>query len=124
MKVGLVWAGEPRKEDFKANSVDRRRSLTLGVFARLAAIPGAAFHSLQIGEAGVQAKAPPLGMEVIDWTSHIRDFADTAAFIDELDLVVTVDTSVCHLAGGLGKPVWVRSRFDACWRWLGHRNTW
>ncbi|AWJ92822.1 hypothetical protein Sp245p_23555 (plasmid) [Azospirillum baldaniorum] len=122
LKVGLVWAGEPRKGDLKANSVDRRRSLTLDALAPLAAIPNIAFHSLQIGEAGAQAKAPPPGMEVIDWTGHIRDFADTAAFIDELDLVVTVDTSVCHLAGGLGKPVWVLSRFDACWRWLGHRE--
>ncbi|MDW7556751.1 tetratricopeptide repeat protein (plasmid) [Azospirillum brasilense] len=122
LKVGLVWAGEPRKGDLKANSVDRRRSLTLDALAPLAAIPNIAFYSLQIGEAGAQAKAPPAGMEVIDWTGHIRDFADTAAFIDELDLVVTVDTSVCHLAGGLGKPVWVLSRFDACWRWLGHRE--
>ncbi len=122
LKVGLVWAGEPRKNDMKANSVDRRRSLTLDAFAPLAAVPDIAFYSLQIGEAGAQAKAPPPGMEVVDWTGHIRDFADTAAFINELDLVVTVDTSVCHLAGGLGKPVWVLSRFDACWRWLGHRE--
>ncbi|CAO3382935.1 tetratricopeptide repeat protein [Azospirillum argentinense] len=122
LKVGLVWAGEPRKGDFKANSVDRRRSLTLAALAPLAGVQGVVFYSLQIGEAGAQAKAPPPGMEVVDWTGHIRDFADTAAFIDELDLVVTVDTSVCHLAGGLGKPVWVLSRFDACWRWLGHRE--
>ncbi|GAA4256637.1 tetratricopeptide repeat protein [Azospirillum formosense] len=122
LKVGLVWAGEPRKGDMKANSVDRRRSLTLAAFAPLAAARGAVFYSLQIGEAGVQAKAPPPGLEVIDWTAGIRDFADTAAFIEQLDLVVTVDTSVCHLAGGLGKPVWVLSRFDACWRWLGHRE--
>ncbi|OYD84886.1 tetratricopeptide repeat protein [Azospirillum brasilense] len=122
LKVGLVWAGEPRKEDMKANSVDRRRSLTLSALAPLAAATGAVFYSLQIGGAGAQAKAPPAEMEVIDWTGHIRDFADTAAFIAELDLVVTVDTSVCHLTGGLGKPVWVLSRFDACWRWLGHRE--
>ncbi|MBB3265032.1 tetratricopeptide (TPR) repeat protein [Azospirillum sp. OGB3] len=122
LKVGVVWAGEPRKEDIKANSVDRRRSLTLAALAPLAAATGTVFYSLQIGAAGAQAKAPPAGMEVIDWTAHIRDFADTAAFIAELDLVVTVDTSVCHLAGGLGKPVWVLSRFDACWRWLGHRE--
>lgn len=121
LKVGLVWAGEPRKGDAKANSVDRRRSLSLAAFAPLAALPGAAFYSLQIGEAGAQAKMPPAGLEVIDLTAGIRDFADTAAFVEQLDLVVTVDTSVCHLAGGLGKPVWVLSRYDACWRWLGHR---
>lgn len=122
LKVGLVWAGEPRKDDVKANSVDRRRSLTLAALAPLAAVPGIAFYSLQIGEAGAQAKAPPPGMTLIDRTGGIRDFADTAAFIEQLDLVVTVDTSVCHLAGGLGVPVWVLSRFDACWRWLGHRE--
>ena len=50
------------------------------------------------------------------------DFADSAAFIEQLDLVITVDTSVCHLAGGVGRPVWVLSRFDACWRWLKGRT--
>ncbi|WP_167525407.1 tetratricopeptide repeat protein [Roseomonas genomospecies 6] len=122
LKVGLVWAGEPRRDDFKANSVDRRRSLTLAAFAPLAGIPGVAFYSLQKGEAGAQAKAPPPGLEIVDWTGDLRDFADTAALVERLDLVISVDTSVCHLAGGLGRPVWVLSRFDACWRWLDHRE--
>lgn len=123
LKVGLVWAGEPRKDDFKARSVDLRRSLTLAAFGTLAQVPGVAFYSLQKGEAGAQAKASPPGMTITDWTDELTDFADTAALIEQLDLIVTVDTSVCHLAGGLGKPVWVLSRFDACWRWLDNRET-
>lgn len=122
LKVGLVWAGEPRRDDFTSNSVDRRRSLTLAALAPLAAVPGVAFYSIQMGEAGAQAKNPPTGMALVDWTAVIVDFADTAALIEQLDLVITVDTSVCHLAGGLGRPVWVLSRHDSCWRWLERRE--
>ena len=65
---------------------------------------------------------PPAGLSIADWTDDLRDFADTAALIETLDLVITVDTSVAHLAGALGKPVWVLNRFDACWRWLLNRT--
>jgi ADP-heptose:LPS heptosyltransferase len=54
---------------------------------------------------------------------QVDDFMDTAAIIQNLDLVISVDTSVVHLAGALGKPVWVLSRYDACWRWLRNRET-
>ncbi len=64
----------------------------------------------------------PPGMTVHDWTDELDDFADTAALIEALDLVITVDTSVAHLAGALGKPVWILNRFDACWRWLTDRT--
>ena len=57
-----------------------------------------------------------------DWTDELTDFADTAALIEALDLVITVDTAVAHLAGALGKPVWILNRFDACWRWLADRD--
>ena len=53
-----------------------------------------------------------------DWTDELQDFADTAALVEALDLVISVDTSVVHLAGALGKPVWVLNRYDQCWRWL------
>jgi Glycosyltransferase family 9 (heptosyltransferase) len=59
---------------------------------------------------------------VVDWTDDLRDFADTAALIANLDLIITVDTAVAHLAGALGKTVWVLTRFDACWRWLTGRD--
>ncbi|MCW2241333.1 hypothetical protein [Azospirillum canadense] len=125
LRVGLVWSGDPRPHSPKANAVDRRRSLTLDDFAPLGAIDGAAeriaFDSLQKGSAA-QAEDPPNGLALIDRMDEIGDFADTAALITGLDLVTTVDTSVAHLAGGLGKPVWVLSRFGGCWRWLTNRD--
>jgi len=126
LKVGLVWSGDPRPHSPKANAVDRRRSLTLAALTPLAAVPGVAvecvFVSLQKGPPAAQAKEPPPGMELIDWMDEVGDFADTAALIACLDLVITVDTSVAHLAGALGKPVWVLSRFGGCWRWLVNRD--
>ena len=116
-KVGLVWAGSSRLP-----SIDARRSLSLAQFAPLAAIPGVQFISLQIGEPAVEAKTPPAGLRLVDWTGKIGDYADTAALVAGLDLVITVDTSVAHLAGGLGKPVWILSRYDGCWRWLQGRE--
>ena len=61
-------------------------------------------------------------MVLHDFTEELTDFADTAALIDALDLVISVDTSVVHLAGALGKPVWLLNRFDTCWRWLEGRD--
>ena len=61
-------------------------------------------------------------LPVMDWTGEIGDFADTAALVDALDLVISVDTSVAHLAGALGKPVWLLHRFDGSWQWLIDRD--
>jgi ADP-heptose:LPS heptosyltransferase len=61
-------------------------------------------------------------MALYDFTADLHDFADTAALIDGLDLVISVDTAVAHLAGALGKPVWLLNRFDTCWRWLLDRD--
>jgi tetratricopeptide (TPR) repeat protein len=122
LRVGLVWAGSPRTADPAANAVDRRRSMSLAQFAPLGTVPGVSFVSLQKGERAEEAKAPPAGMQLRDWTDELWDFADTAALIAGLDLVISVDTSVVHLAGALGKPVWVLNRYDACWRWLHGRT--
>lgn len=121
-KVGLVWAGNSRKHDPDANAIDRRRSVTLQQFAPLAGIANIQFVSLQKGEPSTQALQPPNGMQLVDMTSDLQDFEDTAALITNLDLIITVDTSVAHLAGALAKPVWVLSRFDGCWRWLNGRE--
>jgi tetratricopeptide (TPR) repeat protein len=121
-KVGLVWAGSSRPDNLGANAIDRRRSMPLRHFAPLAAIPGICLISLQKGEPAAQARTPPAGMILHDWTDELADFADTAALVDNLDLVISVDTSVAHLAGALGKPVWVLNRFDQCWRWLRDRD--
>jgi len=58
----------------------------------------------------------------LDWTAELEGFADTAALVEALDLVISVDTSVAHLAGALGKPVWLLNRFDTCWRWFAERE--
>lgn len=121
-KIGLVWAGSPRPDLADAHAVDQRRSMRLEQFAPLAGIEGVHFFSLQKGEGtALQAQTPPAGMALADLMDEARDFADTAAFVAALDLVIGVDTSVIHLAGGMGKPVWVLSRFDGCWRWLLER---
>lgn len=121
-KVGLVWAGDPRPHQPDANQIDRRRSMPLAGLAPLAGVPGVTFVSLQKGAPAAQAQTPPNGMTLLDWTNALHDFADTAALVECLDLVISVDTSVAHLAGALGKPVWLLNRFDTCWRWLLDRE--
>ena len=120
-KIGLVWAGSPRLDESRFAAVDRRRSMTLRHYALLASIPGLCLVSLQKGEPAGQARTPPDGMVLHDWTSGLDDFADTAALVEALDLVISVDTAVAHLAGALGKPVWILNRYDQCWRWLRGR---
>ncbi len=119
-KVGLVWAGSPFSQQPRAQAMDRRRSITLRHYAPLASIPGLCLISLQKGEAASQT--PPDGMILQDWTAELNDYADTAALVDGLDLIISVDTSVVHLAGALGKQVWVLNRYDQCWRWLRGRT--
>lgn len=120
LKVGLVWSGDPRRSDRAAFLTDRRRSIPIDQFGVLTRVPNVRFYSLQKGEG---ALAPvPKELDIIDWTAELRDFADTAALVRNLDLVVTVDTSVAHLAGALGRPVWLLSRSDGCWRWMLERT--
>ena len=78
--------------------------------------------SLQRGIEAAQVKTPPSGMTIYDPEDEIIDFYDTAAMIGCLDLVITVDTAVVHLAGAVGVPTWVLSRHDNCWRWFGSRK--
>jgi hypothetical protein len=113
-KVGLVWAGLPQYAD------DAQRSLPLAQLAPLGAVSDVTFVSLQTGAAG-QAITPPAGLTIHDASPGLRDFADTAALVAALDLVVSVDTAAAHLAGALGKPVWLLNRFDTDWRWMVDR---
>jgi Flp pilus assembly protein TadD len=122
MRVGLVWAGGQRHGLTNLIIADRRRSITLDAMAPLAEASGISFISLQKGEPAAQAAHPPAGMALHDFTADLHDFADTAALIDGLDLVISVDTAVAHLAGALGKPVWLLNRFDTDWRWLLNRD--
>ncbi len=119
-KVGLVWAGSPRIGEPRAHHADRRRSIPLAAFAPLAEVPGVRFVSLQKDAVADPAAASALGL--IDMMDQVTDFADTAALVAALDLVIAVDTSVAHLAAAMGKPVWLLSRFDGCWRWLAGRT--
>ncbi len=123
LRIGIAWAGDPRPGHApEVRAVDRRRSMPMSNYAPLARIAEISLVSLQKGEAAHQAASPPCGMTIWDFTEDLTDFADTAALIEALDLVITVDTAVAHLAGALGKPVWILNRFDACWRWLTGRT--
>jgi tetratricopeptide (TPR) repeat protein len=122
LRVGLCWAGNARADQPAAHAIDQRRSMALARFAPLAGVAGASFVSLQKGDAAGEAGEPHAGLALCDWTDALEDFADTAALIESLDLVITVDTAVAHLAGALGKRVWILNRFDACWRWLVERD--
>lgn len=110
--IGLVWAGNPEV------TADPRRSIPLERFAALAGAREMSLISLQKGQSASAALAPPGGLRIHDWTAELADFADTASLVAALDLVISVDTSVAHLAGALGKLVWLLNRFDTCWRWM------
>mgnify|MGYP001309132679 CR=1 FL=1 len=114
-RIGLVWSGGRRTKSADVLT-DKRRSTTaeqvLGALTPVAA----ALVNLQLGPRR-EDLAAWRGQPVCDLMDHAKDMADTAALIENLDLVISVDTSVVHLAGALGKPVWLLSRWDGCWRW-------
>ena len=121
LRVGLVWAGSAHADDPGAHLIDQRRSLAFSDFAPLFDLSGVHFISLQMHESLGQA-SKLTDARVLDPMSAVTDFADTAAIIANLDLVISVDTSAAHLAGALGQRVWLLSRFDGCWRWLRDRE--
>ena len=108
-KIGVAWAGS------SAHLADHRRSIPPDRLRPLLALEGFHFVSLQ-------KDATRTGLPLTDLTVELTDFADTAALVANLDLVIAVDTAVAHLAAALGKPVWLLDRFDSCWRWLVGRS--
>ncbi len=119
--VGLAWAGSPHADDAGAHLIDQRRSIALAELAALGDVDGVHLVSLQ--KTRPVAREDDLsGPTLIDPMAEVDDFADTAALVANLDLVISVDTSVAHLAGALGRPVWLLSRYDGCWRWLHGRE--
>jgi tetratricopeptide (TPR) repeat protein len=116
LKAGLVWAGNPEHAN------DQRRSLDLAALAPLLATPAVSFASLQVGPRAADLRKSPAAAEVIDLSARLADFAETAAAIEQFDLVITVDTSVAHLAGGLGKPTWLLLPWVTDWRWMLDRQ--
>ena len=112
MRVGLVWRGNQQFADMR-----RKRDLPARLLERLA-VGNVSFVSIQPGAVAGEWGALPLH----DWTRELDDFAASAALVASLDLVIAVDTAVVHLAGALGRPVWLLNRFDTCWRWLRDRD--
>ena len=115
-KVGLVWAGSP------AHGNDRYRSCRLECFAPLTKIGAVRLYGLQAGEAAAQMDELAGTMPVTNLSKELKDFADTAAAIENLDLVISVDTSVLHLAGAMGKATWALLPFAPEWRWMLNRQ--
>jgi tetratricopeptide (TPR) repeat protein len=113
--VALAWAGRP------THSNDANRSLALADLAPLA-LPGITFLGIQKGPAAAQATAAPPGMNIVPLDTEIADFEDTAAILSLADLLISVDSSPAHLAGGLNRPAWVMLPFLPDWRWLLHRS--
>jgi hypothetical protein len=116
-RIGLVWAGNPRADTPMLAHIDWRRSIPPDRLAPLFELTGLQFFSLQ-----KDGPAAPAHFPLNDLMGEVADFADTAALVANLDLVITVDTAVAHLAGALGKLVWLLNRFDTCWRWLEDRR--
>lgn len=108
LRVGLFWSGNPH------HPRNASRSIALALWTPILEQEGVSFFSLQ---KDADARAPNL----VDWSSEFADMACTAALVETLDLVITVDSCMAHLAGALGRRVWLLNRFDSCWRWLEHR---
>ncbi|HEY4744740.1 MAG TPA: tetratricopeptide repeat-containing glycosyltransferase family protein, partial [Desulfuromonadaceae bacterium] len=114
LRIGLVWAGQEKPDPF--------RSIPLRAHIPLLSHPQVEVYSLQIGRGVEEMAGLPAECTIIDRTDRIADFADTAALIANLDLVISIDTAVAHLAGALGKPVWTLLPFVPDWRWLLERD--
>src|SRR5262249_43727700 len=114
-KIGVAWAGSPLHRN------DARRSIDIEALAPLFQLDGVRWFSLQAGDHAADLARLPEG-RVPDLATHLTAFAETAAAIAHLDLVITVDTAVAHVAGALGRPCWVMLRFRPDWRWLTERE--
>ena len=127
LKVGVVWNGGFRAKQPELWATNARRNIPLDVFAGALRSIDVDFFSLQKGD---PAESAIHGRELEYWpqgnffnfASELKDFSDTAALIENLDVVVSVDTATAHVAAALGKPTWILNRFDSCWRWLRDRD--
>ncbi|MGA9071523.1 MAG: tetratricopeptide repeat protein [Terracidiphilus sp.] len=117
LRVGLAWAGNP---NYKA---DRLRSVKLNTLLPLLRIPGVTWISLQKGPSAEELSALPADLNIRDGSSRDRDLAETAALVATLDLVITTDTCIAHLAGAMAKPVWILLPHLADWRWMQQTQT-
>jgi hypothetical protein len=125
-RVGLVWSGGGRPNQPEVWAINERRNIPLELISRINS-PEIDFYSLQKGEPAeseLLRRKQEVWPEVnfFNFAQELNDFCDTAALIDNLDLVISVDTSTAHLAAAMGKPVWILNRYDNCWRWLLDRD--
>jgi len=122
-RVGLAWAAYARRD---TAYLTRQKTIPLPHLAPLLETRGVNFVSLQLGAADDLSSLGDLARAVADFSVQIHDFGDTAAIMAGLDLVISTDTSVAHVAGALGKPVWLIDRFNTCWRWrlAADRSPW
>ncbi len=116
-KIGLIWSGNPRHHDTEAATMNRRRSMDFDLLLPLINNPKIACYSFQVGDGLAKAQAYFTQGKLFNCGEYSGDFADAAAMMHQMDLILSVDTSPCHLAGGLGKPIWLLNRYDSCWRW-------
>ena len=114
LKVGICWAGR--------RFPDQRRSIPPALLAPLGNLRHISWYSLQVDESGGKEGTANPALPFIDLTGHIRDFEDSAALITSLDLVITIDSAVAHLAGSLAVPTWILLPFAPDWRWMLDRN--
>ena len=125
-RIGIVWQGGHRKNDPKTWSVNRKRNININFLKELL-LQDIDIFSLQKGSDAVEELGAFMkentNITVRDYTDMLIDFSDTAALIENLDLVITVDTSVAHLSAALGKETWILNRFDTCWRWFSDHRT-
>ena len=117
LRIGLAWQGAPQTGVAVTAAMDHRRSLAPERLAPMLAVAGLQFFSLQ-----KDGPRMPAGLPLHDHMDEMRDFADTAALVANMDLVISVDSAVAHLACALGRPVWLLDRFGHCWRWLNGRR--
>ena len=124
INVGIVWASGYRQGDANLYQLYKKKSCPVKLFMELLDIPRVNLYSLQVGKDAEDILPYVDGSRVINLSPQIQDFIDTAALIEQMDLVICVDTSVAHLAGAMGKPVWVLLYYTPDWRWLlGRKDT-
>jgi hypothetical protein len=116
LRIGLVWAGSP------LHPHEFWRSIPLEQLAPLTQVEGTTFYSLQMGPPAGHVKLLGDRVHLVDLQDEQKDFADTAEIVESFDLVISIDTSVAHLAGAMGKPVWVLLSKSSDWRWFVDRE--
>jgi len=121
LRIGLVWSGNAYSRDPSLYSMAVRRNVPFDALRSLLELDRVTFFSLQMGAAAAEATQRPRRSGFIDWTAELNSLDDTAALLSRLDMVISVDTSLAHLAAALDRPVWMLARYDTCWRWYKNR---